>query len=141
MAGKGVSDIYCWDIELGDLKIYLASTDRGALRVGISLDKSGDCVAYFKGIFPSKNIIKDKSRNGLLIKSVEAALKNRPARNRLSLNIEGTPFQKRVWKTIKRIPYGQTRTYGEVASMVGIPGGARAVGQALGRNPLPLVFP
>jgi hypothetical protein len=72
MAGKGVSDIYCWDIELGDLKIYLASTDRGALRVGISLDKSGDCVAYFKDIFPSKSIIKDKSRNRLLIKSVEA---------------------------------------------------------------------
>ena len=141
MAGKGVSDIYCWDIELGDLKIYLASTDRGALRVGISLDKSGDCVAYFKDIFPSKSIIKDKSRNRLLIKSVEAALKNRHDPNRPPLDIKGTPFQKRIWNTIKSIPFGQTRTYGGVASMVGTPGGARAVGQALGRNPLPLVFP
>jgi methylated-DNA-[protein]-cysteine S-methyltransferase len=141
MAGKGVLNIYCWGIETDDLKIYLASTDRGALRVGIRLDKSGDCTTYFRDIFPSESIIKNKSRNRLLFTSVEAALNNRPQRSKLPLDIKGTPFQTRVWKSIKRIPFGQTKTYGEVASMVGIPGGARAVGQALGRNPLPLVFP
>jgi O6-methylguanine-DNA--protein-cysteine methyltransferase len=141
MAGKGVSEIYCWEIEWNDLKIHLASSDRGALRVGITLDKNGDCVTYFRDIYPSRSIIKDKSRNRPLSKSVEAALDNRHDRNRLPLDIKGTPFQTRVWESLKMIPFGQTRTYGEVASMVGTPRGARAVGQALGRNPLPLVFP
>jgi len=141
MAGKGVRDIYCWDIESDDLKIYVASSDRGALRIGISLDKSGDCVTYFRDIYPSKRILKDKSRNRLLSKSVEAALNNRPERKRIPLDIKGTPFQMKVWESLKRIPFGQTRTYGELASMVGHKGGARAVGQALGRNPLPLFFP
>lgn len=40
-----------------------------------------------------------------------------------------------------RIPFGETKTYGEVAKMMGSPGGARAVGQAMGKNPLPLIFP
>jgi methylated-DNA-[protein]-cysteine S-methyltransferase len=141
MAGKGMSDIYCWEIESDALKIYLASSGRGALRVGISLDKGGDCMSYFENLYPFERIVKDQPRNSLLLKAVEAALYNRPDRNRLPLDIEATPFQMKVWESLKRIPFGQKRTYGEMATMVGNPEGARAVGQALGRNPLPLVFP
>lgn len=53
----------------------------------------------------------------------------------------GTPFQQRVWAEIGRIPYGETRTYGELATRLGIPGGARAIGQACHSNPLALVIP
>jgi len=60
----------------------------------------------------------------------------------LTLNIEaGTPFQRRVWKTLRDIPYGETWNYGRVAALVSRPGGARAVGQAVGRNPLPILVP
>jgi O6-methylguanine-DNA--protein-cysteine methyltransferase len=140
MAGKELSDIYCWEIESDKLKIYLASTKKGALRVGISLKKAPDCVTYFRNIYPFENIVRDAYRNGPLAESVKAALSNRPERHKFPLDIRGTPFQMRVWKALKRIPFGQTRTYGEVASMVRNPRSARAVGQAMGRNPLPLVF-
>ncbi len=53
----------------------------------------------------------------------------------------GTPFQRRVWETARRIPRGQTRSYGWLAAQLGQPGAARAVGQALGRNPLPVIVP
>ncbi|MDW8102839.1 MAG: methylated-DNA--[protein]-cysteine S-methyltransferase [Anaerolineae bacterium] len=53
----------------------------------------------------------------------------------------GTAFQKKVWEEVRSIPWGQTRTYGEVAARVGKPGAARAVGQALARNPLPIIIP
>lgn len=53
----------------------------------------------------------------------------------------GTPFQEEVWALISRIRYGQTRTYGEIARALGKPGAGRAVGQANGRNPLPLIVP
>jgi O-6-methylguanine DNA methyltransferase len=53
----------------------------------------------------------------------------------------GTPFQQAVWRAAQAIPMGQTRTYQEVACTIGRPRAARAVGQALGANPLPVLIP
>lgn len=53
----------------------------------------------------------------------------------------GTPFQEQVWKATAQIPYGQTRTYGQIAEAAGNPRASRAVGMAVNRNPLPLVVP
>lgn len=52
-----------------------------------------------------------------------------------------TPFRQRVWEATRRIPYGRTRTYGEIAKEAGSPGAARAVGQAMAENPLPIFVP
>ena len=58
------------------------------------------------------------------------------------LDLSGiSPFDRRVLKVTKKIPYGATRTYGEVAKTLGKPMAARAVGAALGRNPFPLAVP
>ncbi|MBM3673690.1 MAG: methylated-DNA--[protein]-cysteine S-methyltransferase [Actinobacteria bacterium] len=59
----------------------------------------------------------------------------------LALAPEGTPFQLEVWEALRAIPYGETISYGELASRVGRPGAARAVGAANGRNPLSIVVP
>jgi methylated-DNA-[protein]-cysteine S-methyltransferase len=59
----------------------------------------------------------------------------------LSLNPGGTVFQNRVWEALCAIPYGEVRTYKEVATKVGNPRASRAVGMANARNPLPLVIP
>ncbi len=52
-----------------------------------------------------------------------------------------TPFQRAVWRTLRRIPHGQTRTYAQIARAIGRPKACRAVGTACGRNPLPLLIP
>jgi methylated-DNA-[protein]-cysteine S-methyltransferase len=54
---------------------------------------------------------------------------------------EGTDFEKDVWKSLNKIPFGETRSYKWVAEKVGRPGASRAVGQALSRNPVPIVVP
>jgi methylated-DNA-[protein]-cysteine S-methyltransferase len=54
---------------------------------------------------------------------------------------QGTPFQRRVWRTLLEIPQGETRSYRWVAERMGQPGAARAVGQAVRANPLPIVVP
>jgi methylated-DNA-[protein]-cysteine S-methyltransferase len=59
----------------------------------------------------------------------------------LPLNPSGTGFQKEVWREVGAIPYGRTLSYGEIAAKVGRPRGARAVGGAVGANPLPLIVP
>ena len=53
----------------------------------------------------------------------------------------GTPFQQAVWKALRAIPYGETRTYGKLAASLGTPGASRAVGLANGRNPIGIVVP
>ena len=63
------------------------------------------------------------------------------ALDRMPADGGGTLFQRRVWAALREIPAGQTRSYGEIASRLGIPGAARAVGAANGRNPVNLVVP
>ena len=57
------------------------------------------------------------------------------------LSIKGTPFQEKVWRALKDIPYGETRSYGEIAAAVGNKNAARAVGMANNKNPLPVLIP
>ncbi|MBK9168153.1 MAG: methylated-DNA--[protein]-cysteine S-methyltransferase [Bryobacterales bacterium] len=59
----------------------------------------------------------------------------------LPLAPEGTPFQRRVWEALRAIPYGETRSYGDIAKAIGAPKASRAVGAANGRNPIPVVVP
>ena len=59
----------------------------------------------------------------------------------LALDLRGTPFQLAVWKRLARIPCGQLRTYKQVAAEIGRPAAARAVGQAVGDNPVSIVIP
>lgn len=59
----------------------------------------------------------------------------------LPILIEGTDFQRRVWEIISEIPYGSTITYGEIASRLGIKGGAQAVGGATGSNRIAIIIP
>lgn len=59
----------------------------------------------------------------------------------LPLSIQGTPFQRQVWQQLRTIPYGQTRTYGELAAAIGDRHKARAVGGAAHANPLAIIIP
>jgi methylated-DNA-[protein]-cysteine S-methyltransferase len=59
----------------------------------------------------------------------------------LPLAAAGTPFQQRVWEALAAIPFGAVRSYAQLAEAAGCPGGARAVGQANARNPIPLIVP
>lgn len=66
----------------------------------------------------------------------------KPSLLQFPLDLEGiAPFYRRVYDEARRIPPGQTKSYGEIARALGQPGASRAVGQALGRNPLPIVVP
>ncbi len=54
---------------------------------------------------------------------------------------EGTPFQRRVWALLRTIPYGESITYGQLAKLLGSSISSQAVGQAVGKNPIPIVIP
>ena len=62
-------------------------------------------------------------------------------KNNIFKNIKGTDFQISVWKEIAKIPYGETRTYKDLAIAIGKPNSSRAVANACGKNPYPLIIP
>jgi len=59
----------------------------------------------------------------------------------LPLDLAGTPFQQRVWEELRKIPYGETRSYLQLACNLGAPAAVRAVGAANGANPVPIIVP
>ena len=59
----------------------------------------------------------------------------------MPLTPEGTDFQKKVWEALKAIPYGETRSYAQIAAAAGNPKACRAVGGANNKNPLPVIIP
>lgn len=84
-------------------------------------------------------------RKDAILRRAEKQLKEYFAGRRrafdLPLKTEGTEFQKQVWRELARIPYGKCLGYGEIARRIGRPQASRAVGNAVGRNPLAILLP
>lgn len=86
--------------------------------------------AYFSGERPGPVCLAREAGEG---KSTRARA--------LALDMRGTPFELRVWSALLEVAYGKTASYGELARLADCPGGARAVGGAVGRNPISLIVP
>ena len=86
-------------------------------------------------------IVPDDQRNDAALKEIHAYLRGELRQFSTPLDLRGTPFQQAVWRHIAEIPYGETTTYGTIAAAVGHPQATRAVGQATGANPVPIVIP
>ena len=124
------------------LNIFLASTcEKEALRIGMSFDDTLDCVSYFRPIFHKNKIVEDRIPNRPLIQGVDAALHNQPLPFQIRYGFTLTGFMESVLNAIRSIPFGTTRTYKEIGRLLGRPTSARAIGQALKNNPLPIIFP
>ncbi|HDI11514.1 MAG TPA: methylated-DNA--[protein]-cysteine S-methyltransferase [Candidatus Acetothermia bacterium] len=77
----------------------------------------------------------------LLQKELDAYFRRESRAFSVPLDPLGTPFQRRVWEELRLIPYGRTVTYGELARKLGRPKAARAVGNAVAANPIPILIP
>jgi O-6-methylguanine DNA methyltransferase len=89
----------------------------------------------------SGKIVRDDRKNRNVVNQLKKYLKGELQRFHCKLDFRGTPFQKKVWSALARIPYGRTRSYGDIAQAIGHPKAFRAVGNANGRNSIPLIIP
>ena len=127
---------YCFkvvDSPIGHLK--LVASDRGLAGVLWAIDRPGRV-----NLLPES-----EDKNHKILLTAEKQLKEYFAGARtvfdLPLDFHGTAFQKSVWRALVKIPFGETRTYGEIAKDLGNPKAVRAVGAANGRNPIAIVAP
>ncbi len=96
---------------------------------------------YFRDYLESLSLKLNNERLIDLEKMLDSYFRGEPILLDYPLDISGTDFQKRVWEIVKQIPYGQVRSYKWVASKIGNPKAARAVGTAISRNPVVLIIP
>jgi len=100
--------------------------------------------SFLKALPKDKNIDlkKDEKKFSSLKKTLKPYFSGKKVKFKESLDLTGgTVFQKRVWKAMLKIPYGETRSYGWLARQVGGKNKARAVGAACGANPIPIIIP
>ena len=87
-------------------------------------------------VLPDAEIVRDDARIEAVADALSAYLDGRARDFDLPLDLRGTPFQLAVWRHLSTIPYGETRSYAQVAAAIGRPSAVRAVGAANGANPL-----
>lgn len=122
-------------------RLLVAATERGVCRVALA-DNAGILEQDLLAEFPNARIVADKS--GKIqgwVNSILGYLERGEATLELPLDIRATAFQRKVWQELQKIPFGQTRTYAEVAKRIGQPSAVRAVARACATNPAALVIP
>jgi AraC family transcriptional regulator of adaptative response/methylated-DNA-[protein]-cysteine methyltransferase len=120
-----VSGVY--DTELGQFTIICRGESVVAVRFGAHIPGGGE---------GQKSRCTDE-----VAEQIEEYIAGRRKQFTIPLAPAGTAFQMRVWEELRKIPYGQTRSYKEIAQAIGQPGASRAVGMANNKNPLPLLIP
>ncbi len=121
-------------------RLLVAATERGVCFVSLG-DADQDLVSELSHDFFAARIELDDRTLRAWVDAIVRYLDGREPHLDLPLDIQATAFQRRVWEELRTIPYGETRTYGEIARTIGQPSAARAVGRACATNPVSLVIP
>ena len=122
------------DSPLGPLLV--AATAKGICRLTFDEDESA-----LKRRFPNADIRPDDGTIAEWVDSALAAISTPSAARELPIDVRGTAFQEAVWRELRRIPLGETRSYADIAKAVGQPSAVRAVGTANGSNPVAVLVP
>jgi methylated-DNA-[protein]-cysteine S-methyltransferase len=129
---------------------YATVIDSPVDRLLVAVDDNGALVALeFAGhrspdalVAALDDVVWDETRCRAATDAVSAYFRgDRGALDGLAVAPRGTDFQRAVWRAVRKVPYGRTASYGEIARRLGRPGASRAVGQANGANPVCLVVP
>jgi len=133
--GRGETIRYAMlDTPLG--QILVAATNKGICRLTFDED-----VASLKRRFPNADIQPADTAMASLISGVLQAIETPAAAHDLPIDVAGTAFQEAVWRELRKIPVGETRSYADIAAAIGDPKATRAVGTANGSNPVAVLVP
>ncbi len=121
--------------------LFIAATEKGIWRMSLGDASRRELLEQLKDRFGDEPA-EDKPHFRRLLNDLKAYFSGEPVDWNHALDLRGTTdFQRKVLMVTRRIPYGETRTYKQIAESVGNPRAYRAVGQALGSNPVPIIVP
>src|SRR5262249_50543182 len=102
---------------------------------------SNELIQELQNRFPRANLIKNDKAIKETIANILDFIKNDTKKSNFSLDLQGTPFQKRVWQALKKVPRGSTKSYQDIAKKIGAPKSSRAVAQACAANRVAILIP
>lgn len=118
--------------------MLIVATSKGVCRLSF-VDERERALNELKRQFPGT--VFRETLNGTLSEAVKALTDEIGLQVKVKLDVDGTPFQIKVWKALRDIPVGQTTTYKHVAEALGCPKSSRAVGNAVAKNPIAILIP
>jgi AraC family transcriptional regulator of adaptative response/methylated-DNA-[protein]-cysteine methyltransferase len=121
-------------------RLLVGATDRGVCFIGFA-EPDDALLGDLRQRFPRARIVMDDAALACTVQAVLDFMQEPKQALDLPLDLRGTAFQQRVWRTLCRIPPGETRSYAEVARMMGEPKSVRAVARSCARNPVSLAVP
>lgn len=127
------------DTPLGE--IVIAESNKGLCWLGFMVKGyKGDGFERMKEFFPESEFVRDDKKTKKTVNQVMEAW-DHDTLDDIKLDLRGTEFQRSVWKALLQIPKGEVISYGDVANDIGKPKASRAVGSAVGENPVSLIVP
>lgn len=121
--------------------VWVASTEEGICKVSLGRGRSGAFFSWLSEHIGPREPREEPDVMAFALSQLHEYFSGARQTFDLPLDVRGTTFQRAVWSQVVRIPYGATATYGDIAQLVGKPKASRAVGRAVGANPLPVVIP
>lgn len=118
-------------------KLYIASQNKSIIAISFSALEED----YLKKLIKFPVLEFPGNSDDHLETQLDTFFKGKDPHFSLHMILHGTAFQQEVWKACALIPYGETRSYSDIAKMIGNPKAVRAVGTALSKNPIPLIIP
>lgn len=133
--------VYWTLLEYGQWEMYLAATSEGLCYVGSQQGSFDELENWVKHRLTSYTILEDSNVMQPYKEEVVEYLEGKRKEFTVPIDIRGTAFQQNVWQELQRIPYGQTVSYQFIAEQIQKPNAARAVGAAIGANPVLMAVP
>ncbi|MGG3556923.1 methylated-DNA--[protein]-cysteine S-methyltransferase [Peribacillus frigoritolerans] len=122
-------------------QLYVARTEKGLCYVGSPGQTYEELKSLMQKRFPNVNLVENEKALNPYLKELQEYFEGTRQDFSLPTDVKGTPFQQEIWAALNQIPYGKTCSYSDIAQIIQRPSAVRAVGTAIGANPILITVP
>ncbi|MNO42913.1 Methylated-DNA--protein-cysteine methyltransferase, inducible [compost metagenome] len=141
MESRTNTSLYWTLLAYKDWSFYIAASENGLSYVGSQEKPFDEMSNWIRRRFPDSELVQDDEKMAPYVKELIEYLQGKRQMFTIPFDYRGTPFQLAVWKALGEIPYGQTWSYSDIATHIQKPAAVRAVGTAIGANPILITVP
>lgn len=138
---KTTSTVYWSNLVWDGKKMHIAASSKGLCCIIWPKEPFEDLENWVRKHFPKASLVHDPERLAPYARQLEEYFEGQRRAFDIPLDLRGTEFQRTVWQALQEIPYGTTKSYSDIAKAINRPKAVRAVGGAIGANPVPIVVP
>lgn len=138
---KESKTIYWSNFTIENWEFYIGATSKGLCYISSPNDRWEAFRDWAIHKFVNPKLIEDEDQFKPYLTELIAYFQGEQTKFRMPVDLQGTAFQKQVWRALSQIPFGETRNYAQIAEEIGKPAAVRAVGSAIGANPVLITIP